>query len=531
MRYNTNQINLNFQDGTRSFNDKLTYGEFFAGGGGCASAANKNPMIELRWLLNHDKVAIKTNAFHTPDVKVYWADIHVQDEHELEPVDIIQASFECDYHTPAIGGAPIDISSYMMGWELYRYMVYLQPLVLTVENVPGVKNWAPLGENGQPDKERAGEEFERWKKALMDLGYCYKESIRNAADDGLPTRRKRYFAIFYREGIEAAFPEFTHNEHGTDGKEKWQACKGYIDLNNQGQSIFGRQFNEALPKQHRKPLSKNTLRRIAGGIKKYAPEFNHFISTYYGGEAGKNRGQSLDKPLNTQTTENRHQLVSIEKMQFIQDYCHGDFWQLLNEPLYPQLTRQTKQVVTIEDLKFIQDHCHSDSYQSLEEPLDPQTTRQTKQIVSIEQMICQYYGTDQQQSIDTPLNTIPCVDRHQLVTIEKLQFISHYFNSNGKPETNNQSLDKPLNSLTTHDKAQLVTLLDNLDIKVRFLDREELAEISTFPRDYFSKPGLKLSHKDAVKLIGNAVPPEWYYKILECNVDSILEYKQALKSA
>ena len=496
MRYNTEQYNLNFHDRkNEASSDVITYGEFFAGGGGCASAAQKHPSIKPLWLLNHDKVAIKTNAFHMPDVKVYWADIYMQDEHQLEYVDVVQASFECDYHTPAIGNAPIDKSSYMMGWELYRYIRYLQPLVLTVENVPGVKKWAPLNDDGQPDKNRQGEEFERWKAAMIGLGYCYKESIRNAADDGLPTRRKRYFAIFYKEGIEASFPEYTHSEHGTDGKEKWIACKHYIDLDNHGQSIFGREYNLELPKQHRKPVSKNTRRRLGGGIKKHAKGFHQFISTYYGGEAGKDRGQSLDKPLNTIMTENRHQLVTVEKLQFIQDHCHGDFYQSVEEPLYPQLTRQTKQIVTIE------------------------------------QIICQYYGTDQQQSIEAPLNTIPCKDRHQLVTLEKLQFISHYFSSNGNPESQNQSLDKPLNTIMTTPKAQLVTLLMDFDIKVRFLNKEELAEITTFPRDYFSKPGLNISHKDAVKLIGNAVPPEWYYKILACNVDSILEYKQNRKSA
>jgi DNA (cytosine-5)-methyltransferase 1 len=80
-------------------------------------------------------------------------------------------------------------------------------------------------------------------------------------------------------------------------------------------------------------------------------------------------------------------------------------------------------------------------------------------------------------------------------------------------------------------KHQLVTLLSEFDVKARFLTSEELAEISTFPRDYFSQDGLKLSHKDAIKLIGNAVPPEWFYKILSNNVEPILEYKQKRKSA
>ncbi len=479
MRYNTNQFNLNFANENLLANDKLTYGEFFAGGLGCASAAKKHPKVDVRWVLNHDKVAIKTANFHLPNTKVYWSDIYMQDEHELESVDIIQASFECDYHTQAIGSRPIDKQSYMMGWELYRYIKFLQPLVLTVENVPGVKNWAPLGNDGKPIKERAGEEFQNWKKALMDLGYNYQESIRCAADDGIATSRTRYFAIFYRDGLDCSFPEYTHNEFGTDGKLPWIPCKNYIDLENTGHSIFGRKSNPAIPKQFRKAYSPNSIRRIAGGCKKYVPEFKDLISSFLNGE-------KKEYPVN---------LVASEKFQFIADHCQVDFWQKTDEPLRSQLTRQTKQLVTVE------------------------------------QFVTQYYGTDQQQSIDRPLHTIPCKDRHQLVTFEKYQFIAHHYSSSGKPENNVQSIQKPLNTIMGVNKAQLITLTYDFDIKARFLNSDELGEISTFPRKFFNQEGLKLSHKDAIKLIGNAVPPEWFYKILAHNIETVVEYKQKLKSA
>lgn len=268
MRYNTGQFNLNFNDQQPPKDGKLKYGEFFAGGLGCASAAKKNPNIEVRWVLNHDIVACRTATFHLPDVKTYWADIYDQDEHELEYVDWIQASFECDEFTEANAGNDIDVKRYMMGWELYRYADYLRPVILTVENVQGVKKWGPLDENNKRIKGREGEEFKRWKAAMMSLGYEYKESIRVAADDGIPTTRKRYFAIFYREGVDVDFPDYTHNENGTGGKLPWIPCKHYIDLDNHGQSIFGRKFNTSLPKQHRKPLVKNSQRRIGGGYSK-----------------------------------------------------------------------------------------------------------------------------------------------------------------------------------------------------------------------------------------------------------------------
>lgn len=493
MRINTNQFNINFQAETL-ITDEITAGEFFAGGGGWTSGTERLPGIKTKWVLNHDKVALKTNAFHHKGVKVYWADVYVQDEHELEPVDYIHASIECTQHSNANGGRDKKIGSYTMGWELYRYLKYLQPSVISIENVPEFKKWSPVDKDGKPIKEHQGAEFERWKKAIQDLGYEYKESIRNAADDGLPTRRVRFFCFFYRSGIDIEFPELSHSKTGCNGKQKWKACRPHIDTDDHGISIFGRQFNEKLKKHQRKPLSPNTIRRIAGGLKKYHPHFCQFLAHYYGGDP--NRFQSLESPINTISTANRHQLITIEKLQFIMDYCR------------------------------------SDNYNGLNDPLNPQLTRQTKQFVSVVHYLCQFYGgSDQTQTIDTPINTINCKDRHQLIRLEKFQFIAKYFNSNGKPEYSVQSLDDPLSTILGNNKHQLITLLDDFDIKARFLRPDELAGCSTFPSDYFSHPDLKLSHKDAVKLIGNAVPPEWAKVLLSPNLNKIKEYKSARLSA
>jgi len=50
---------------------------------------------------------------------------------------------------------------------------------------------------------------------------------------------------------------------------------------------------------------------------------------------------------------------------------------------------------------------------------------------------------------------------------------------------------------------------------MRFLDPEELSQISTFPAGYFTNKQLGLSRKQQTKLIGNAVPPEWAKIIIE----------------
>ena len=517
-RFAKNQFTIHFTSEVAQNNDvdNITAGDFFAGGGGVTRALYNMPGVKVKWVLNHDKKAINTNMFHHKGVKHYWADIFVQDEHEMEPVHIVWASIECTQHSQAKGGGDKDIGSYMMGWELVRYLKFLQPLVIGIENVPEFKKWSPVDFYGKPIKNRLGEEFEKWKKTIMDMGYNYKESIRNAADDGLPTRRVRYFAFFYRDGIDVEFPEFTHNKTGIGGKKKWEACKKHIDLENHGISIFGREFNQSLPKHQRKPLCKNTLRRIAGGIKKYSPKFSQFICQYY----GTDQVQELEYPLNTVTTKDRHQLIT-------QDYGGGGArGNSVGAPINTIAVRNVHRLITLEKLQFIQDHCHVANYNLPDEPINPQLTRQTKQFVTA------HYNSNghpesNTHSLEDPIPSLTTKDKISLITVkEKIQFIASYFNSSGNPGSQNQSLDSPINTiLTGANKKALITILNDFDIKARFLTKEELAACSTFPRDYFSKPGLNLSGKDAIKLIGNAVPPEWARILIAPVIKSIKEYK------
>lgn len=530
-----------------SANDiKLKGGDFLAGGGGMTHAMTEIEGLECAWVLDHSKVAIRTNMFHHKGVKHYLADFYKQDEHEMEHVDFVHCSVECTQHSKANGGKDKKIESYTLAHELYRYMVHLMPYVLAIENVPEFKKWGPVkikedkkkstpdysvlatNKKGEyklePIKERKGEEFELWKAKICSLGYDYHEDIRNAADDGLPTRRVRYFAFFTKKelGMQVRWPEYTHHKTGKFGRKVWEPCRPYINLEKEGYSIFGREFNEALPKQHRKPHCHNTKKRLAGGIKKLHPEM-YMIMQYYG--SGLNV-QDINAPLNTITCKDRNLLVKIKKMQFIQDYCHGDIFNDIDSPMGTQLTWQTKQLVTVDKLEFISDSTFADDSKNfnVDEPCSTLTSQQRHQLVKANFLSAQYNSNGRPESnnlsLDNPFWSI--------TTKEKFQFISAYFNSSGKPETQNQSLDSPLNCITTGaNKQALITAMKNglldFDIKVRFLEPEELGQISTFPEGYFTNPKLKLSKKNAVKLIGNAVPPMWGKKIIEPVIQELRE--------
>jgi DNA (cytosine-5)-methyltransferase 1 len=441
----------------------------FAGGGGTTTGALSVPGIHVSWAINHDPIAIETHAANHPETKHYRADIRKQNVNELEPVDILWASLECTEHSRAKGGRLKDVGSFMLGWEMMRYIKHADPEIIYIENVPEFLKWGLL-ERGKRVKNKIGWEYRRWVEAIENMGYEYSYRLLDAADYGAPTRRIRYFGVFRKPNLSYEFPEPTHceSEHNLYGLKKWVACRNYIDLDYMGESIFGRTMNPRV--KRKKQLSPNTLRRIAGGIKKFAPEL-FFIMQYYG--TGDNV-QSINKPLNTITTNDRHVLISLEKKQFISDHCWNDHYNNINEPLKPVLTRQTKELITIEQKQFISRQYNSNGH--------PEANN---------------------YSIDKPLQAI--------TTEEKFQFITAYFSSSGNQHTQNQGIDKPLNTiLTGTNKKALITAIRegkiDFDIKMRFLTVDEQAEIMGFPEGYFRRRNLKLNQKQIQKMVGNAVP-------------------------
>lgn len=541
----------------------ITAGDFLAGGGGVTEAMSRIPGVKVRFVLNHDKLAIRTNLFNHKGIRHYFADIYKQDEHEVEKVDFIWASIECTQHSRANGGREKKIGSYTLGWELVRYIKHINPMSIGIENVPEFKDWAPIEPDGSVNKNRKGEEFERWKNTIKALGYEYHELICNAADYGIPTRRVRYFAFFIQVelGLTVEWPKPTHSKTGKDGLKKRVACKSYIDLNDEGESIFGRQFNPNIRKGKRVPLVPNSLKRIAGGIKKFAPELS-FILQYYG--SGLN-AQSVNTPLNTVTTKDRHVLVTIDKKQFIDDHCHSDNYNAPEDPLNPILTRETKRLITVEKLQFLSDYyTRENTAHDLNGPANTITTENSKHLVTInKKFFSKYYSGDQHHAFspEDPYHTIRTKDGTVLIDVNA-QFIASQYNSNGNPGANVKSVEEPLNAITTEEKIQfitayfsssgnqksqnssiedpigtittsatnkaLVTAMMNgdidFDIRMRFLHPEELSRISTFPAGYFTNKQLGLSRKQQIKLIGNAVPPEWAQLIIEPVVNALNEY-------
>lgn len=353
----------------------------FAGGGGASVGIEMALGRPVDIAINHDPQAIRMHKVNHPDTLHLTEDIFKVDLKKYvagRHVALMWASPDCTSHSKAKGGQPRSKGLRILPWAVYKHAKAILPDVILMENVEEIQQWGPLDEAGHPIKERAGEDYKRFIAVMKKLGYDFDSRELVAADFGAPTTRKRWYAIFRRDGKPIAWPEPTHSKSGADGRQKWLECGDYIDWSDLGRSIFDRP----------RPLADATMKRIANGYVKYVvnnPQpyiVNNqsavaFMIQYHGEtRAGDSRGQLLTEPIKTIDTSNRYGLVTA----------------------------------------FVTKFYKSGTGQGCEEPLHTITTS-PGHFGLISAFLIKYYGTGCGQEAGKPLGTITTKDRFGLVNV------------------------------------------------------------------------------------------------------------------
>lgn len=455
----------------------------FAGGGGASVgiemalgkpvdiAVNHDPQAILMHKTNHPNTLHLTEDIFKVDLQKYVAGRHV---------DLMWASPDCTSHSKAKGGQPRKQGLRILPWAVFKHAKEILPDVVIMENVEEIQQWGPLNENGQPIKERAGEDYKAFITAMKSLGYRFDSRELIAADYGAPTTRKRWYAIFRRDGREIVWPEPTHFK---DAEPKWLECGDYIDWSDLGTSIFDR----------KKPLAEKTQARIAYGIKKYILDNPEpyivkdnkalaFMIQYHGEQKkGDSRGQVLTEPLKTIDTSNRYGLVTA----------------------------------------FITKFYKTGIGQGCEEPLHTITTS-PGHFGAVSACLVKYYNDPESnnQEMDRPIDTIVTKDRFGLVSA----FLIQYY---GREDAIMKCSD-PLYTITTKDRFGLVGVMVDIkgekyilaDIFLRMLKPEELKVMQGFPKDYVIDRDYrwqKYPSSEQVKRIGNSVVPVMAKTLVEAN--------------
>lgn len=354
----------------------------FAGGGGASVgiemalgrsvdiAVNHDPQAILMHKTNHPNTLHLTEDIFKVDLQKYVGDNHV---------DLMWASPDCTSHSKAKGGQPRNNGLRILPWAVYKHAKVILPDVIIMENVEEIQDWGPLDGRGYPIKERKGEEYNRFIGKMQSLGYDFASREFVAADYGAPTTRKRWYAIFRRDGRKIVWPEPTHDKYGSGSKQKWLSCGDYIDWSDLGSSIFNR----------KKPLADATMKRIANGYRKYVVDNPNpyivnddkayaFIIQYHGEQkSGDSRGQLLTEPLKTIDTSNRYGLVTA----FISKFYKTGIGQSCDEPLHT-ITTSPGHFGLISAF-LIKYYGSGGSCQTLDRPLDTITTKDRFGLVNV----------------------------------------------------------------------------------------------------------------------------------------------------
>lgn len=537
----------------------------FAGGGGASTGIELAIGRNVDIAINHDPDAIAMHRANHPNSKHYCEDVWEVDPVEAcegQPVTLAWFSPDCKHFSRAKGGKPADKNIRGLAWVAVKWAYLVRPSVIMLENVPEIQTWGPLGADNRPIKERSGETFQGFIKALTTgipadhpafsemcealsitgesdmakrlidgLGYDIEYRTLRSCDYGAPTTRTRFYMIARCDGRPIVWPKPTHGHKNSPevkaGKKKpYHTAAECIDWSIPAQSIFERD----------RPLADNTLRRIARGIQRFVidnPE-PFIVTVNNGGDGfrgqiineplqtvtakhgygivtptimcnnGNNVGDSVESPLATVTTDNRNFLVAPTLIQYHSETSEEEVrGQELDKPL---MTVDTAPRYALSCAHIMKNYGggYTGAGSSADAPLDTVTATDHNSLVTAHIMTMRNHMCG--QPMDEPLGTITAGTTHHL---EVQAFLLKYY-GNGTAN----SVDEPLDTVTARDRFALVTIHGEeyiiTDIRMRMLQPRELFNAQGFPEDYIidhDADGKAYPKNKQVARCGNAVTP------------------------
>lgn len=497
-----------------SFNFGEMVVDNFAGGGGASTGIEAALGRPVDVAINHDLAAIEMHEVNHPHTVHLCESVWDVDPAALcagRRVGLAWFSPDCKHFSKAKGGKPVEKKIRGLAWVAVKWAKVVKPRVIILENVEEFQTWGPLTDDNRPCPVRKGETFRQWKAALERLGYRVEYRELRACDYGAPTIRKRLFVVARCDGLPIVWPEPTHGDPKSEAVRSgllkpWRTAAECIDWSLPCPSIFERA----------RPLADATLRRIARGVMRYVvnaaepfivpiahyngtspahslreplrtvtawPKGGHFalvapvVSTYYGEKSDRDdRCARVDRPVATQTTENRHALVSA----FLAKHYGGVTGSAMAAPIGTVTSIDHHSLVASHLIK-LRGTCRDG--QAVNAPA-PTVTAGGNHVGEVRAFLLKYYGTDQDPQLRDPLHTVTTKDRFGLVTV----------------------------------KGELYRLAD---IGLRMLAPRELFAAQGFPADYIidqTKDGKLISKADQVARCGNSVPPAFAEALVRANV-------------
>lgn len=520
----------------------------FAGGGGASTGIEIAIGRSVDIAINHDPAAIAMHRANHPATEHYTEDVWKVDPVEAcagRPVALAWFSPDCKHHSKAKGGKPVSKKIRGLAWVAVKWAKAVHPRVIMLENVEEFQDWGRLDEKNRPDPRYKGETFRRFVGQLEKLGYHVEYRLLRACDYGAPTIRKRFFLIARCDGRRIVWPEPTHAapdslEVAVGIKKPWVPVADVLDFSLPCPSIFAssKEIMEQYGIRAVRPLSENTMRRIAKGIMKFVVNNPKpfIVSIAQTGFAGDGRQYSVSEPLRTVvskaehcvcvpvlmrnnenavgsdarepigtiTTGGHHMLIAPSIIQYHSEQDDGVRGQTVDKPIMTVDASNRYGMVSAFISKFYGGGNTSPA-SDVGDPLPTVTAIDHNAVCAA--YITQFNNYCDGQVVDDPLNTITAKSNH---FGEVRAFLVKYYGSGD----NAVSCEKPAPTITVKDRMGLVTVRGQdykiVDIGLRMLTPRELFDAQGFPSDYIidvDADGKSYPKSEQVARCGNAVCP------------------------
>lgn len=520
----------------------------FAGGGGASTGIEIAIGRSVDIAINHDPAAIAMHRANHPATEHYTEDVWKVDPVEAcagRPVALAWFSPDCKHHSKAKGGKPVSKKIRGLAWVAVKWAKAVHPRVIMLENVEEFQDWGRLDEKNRPDPRYKGETFRRFVGQLEKLGYHVEYRLLRACDYGAPTIRKRFFLIARCDGRRIVWPEPTHAapdslEVAVGIKKPWVPVSDVLDFSLPCPSIFAssKEIMEQYGIRAVRPLSENTMRRIAKGIMKFVVNNPKpfIVSIAQTGFAGDGRQYSVSEPLRTVVSKAEHCVCVPVLMRNNENAVGSD----AREPIGTITTGGHHMLIAPSIIQYHSEQDDGVRGQTVDKPI--MTVDASNRYGMVSAFISKFYGggnTSPASDVGDPLPTVTAIDHNAVCAAYITQFNNHCdgqvvddplntmtANSNHFGEVraflvkyygsgdNAVSCEKPAPTITVKDRMGLVTVRGQdykiVDIGLRMLTPRELFDAQGFPSDYIidvDADGKSYPKSEQVARCGNAVCP------------------------
>ena len=219
----------------------------FSGGGGL-DLGFKSEGYDIIWAIDNNANAVATYKRNISN-HILCADINTVDINSIPHADVIIGGPPCQAFSLA-GNRNTADSRGMLVWRYFEILSAVKPRAFVFENVTGLLS----------AKNKNGEKvIDNLAKAFSQIGYTVTQSVINAADYGVPQKRRRVILVGLRGNTQFTFPARTHSEEGETLPKYISVLEALSDLPNASKTDEELSYDQNPTNEYQKLMRKKAI--------------------------------------------------------------------------------------------------------------------------------------------------------------------------------------------------------------------------------------------------------------------------------